>query len=324
VAHFILRFDMRAPAFGAGIDELYAAALDMAAFADEAGFDEIMLSEHHGSEDGYLPSPLTLAAAIAARTSRVRIRISALVLPLHDPIRVAEDVAVVDRLSGGRLELVIAAGFVPGEFAMLGASLARRGALVEEGVRVLRAAWTGEPFQHRGHRVRVTPTPLQRPHPPLLLGGSSPAAARRAARIGDGFVPILPELYAVYEEACRAEGRTPAPDRVLGPPFLHVSNDPDADWARIAPHALHETNAYGAWYAEAGITGPYQPIADADALRASGLYSVQRPAECSELIRGLGDDPWIFVHPLLGGMDPALGWQSLQLLTREVMPELAG
>jgi alkanesulfonate monooxygenase SsuD/methylene tetrahydromethanopterin reductase-like flavin-dependent oxidoreductase (luciferase family) len=313
---------MRTPSFGASIDDLYAAALDMAQFADEAGFDEIMLSEHHGSADGYLPSPLTFAAALAARTRRIRIRISALVLPLHDPIRVAEDVAVVDRLSGGRLELVVVGGFVPAEFEMFGADLARRGETIEEGLRILREAWTGEPFAYRGTRVRVTPTPHQKPHPPVLLGGSSPAAARRAARIGDGFVPILPELYPVYEQACLDQGRTPAPDRVLGPPFLHVSHAPDEDWSRIAPHALHETNAYGAWYAEAGITGPYQPIAEADSLRESGLYAVATPADCLTLIRGLGREPWIFVHPLLSGMDPALGWKSLELLTREVLPEL--
>jgi alkanesulfonate monooxygenase SsuD/methylene tetrahydromethanopterin reductase-like flavin-dependent oxidoreductase (luciferase family) len=322
--NLILRFDMRSPDFGAEPRALYAAALEMAEWADAHGYAEIMLSEHHGQEDAYLPSPLTLAAAMAARTQRVRIRISALVLPLHDPLRVAEDVAVVDQLSGGRIELVLVGGFVPSEFEMFDRDLAARARRVAEGVATLKQAWTGEPFVHEGREVRVRPTPVQVPHPPLLLGGSSEPAARRAARIADGFVPIVPELYAVYEATCRELGKPAAPDRVLGPPFLHVCRDPDAAWSRITPHALHETNSYSRWYSEAGITGPYQPTLDADALRASGGYAVLTPEDCVSTLRTLGEDAWIFVHPLMGGLDPKLGWESMQLLDDEVLPALRG
>lgn len=320
--NLILRFDMRSPEFGAAPRKLYAAALEMAEWADARGYAEIMLSEHHGQEDAYLPSPLTMAAAIAARTRRARIRISALVLPLHDPLRVAEDVAVVDQLSGGRIELVLVGGFVPSEFEMFDRDLTKRARHVSEGVETLKQAWTGEAFLHAGREVRVRPRPLQEPHPPLLLGGSSEPAARRAARIADGFVPIVPELYPVYEEACRQLGKTPAADRVLGPPFLHVCRDPDATWSMIAPHALHETNSYSRWYSEAGITGPYQPIEDADALRASGGYQLLTPEDCVDRLRELGEDAWIFVHPLMAGLDPQLGWESMQLLHDEVLPAL--
>jgi len=109
----LLRYDMRAPAFGAPAAALYAAALEQAAFADAHGFDAVQLSEHHGSEDGYLPAPLVLAAAIAGRTKGIRLEIAALILPLHEPLRVAEDVAVLDLASAGRVELVIGAGYVP-------------------------------------------------------------------------------------------------------------------------------------------------------------------------------------------------------------------
>ena len=320
--HFILRLDMRSPAFASTPDRLYRAGLDMAEWADRHGFDEIMLSEHHGADDGYLPSPLAYAAAIAARTERIRIRISALVLPLHDPVRVAEDVAVIDRISNGRVELVIAGGFLPAEFEMFGRSLRQRPRLVEEGIELLKRAWTGEPFSHAGRRIRVTPRPVQEPHPPVLLGGSSEHAARRAARIADGFVPAIPKLYEIYEQACRDTGRTPSEDRILGPPFLHVSEDPDRAWAEIAPHALHETNSYGRWYAETGTAGPYQPIEDADALRASGSYRVVTPQQCIDLFAQLGDRAWIFTHPLISGLDPDLGWQSLHLLASQVLPAL--
>jgi alkanesulfonate monooxygenase SsuD/methylene tetrahydromethanopterin reductase-like flavin-dependent oxidoreductase (luciferase family) len=322
MVHLILRLDMRSPGFATPSERLYAAGLEMAEWADRQGFDEVMLSEHHGSADGYLPSPLVYAAAIAARTERVRLRLSALVLPLHDPIRVAEDVAVLDQISRGRIELVIAGGFLPSEFEMFGRSLAERGRRVEEGVALLKQAWTGESFRHQGRSVRVTPRPVQRPHPPILLGGSSAAAARRAARIADGFVPVVPEVMPAYLEACRRLGTEPGRSRVLGPPFLHVAEDPDAAWARIAPHALHETNSYGRWYAEGGTAGPYQAIEDADALRASGNYPVLTPEQCAALIRGLGEGAWLFAHPLMGGLDPELGWESLELLVSKVLPAL--
>ena len=105
-----LRLDMRAPAFAGVPREFYRIGLDMAQWADANGFAECMLSEHHGTEDGYLPSPLVYAAAVASRTQKLRIRISALVLPLHDPLRIAEDTAVLDQLSDGRLDLVLVAG----------------------------------------------------------------------------------------------------------------------------------------------------------------------------------------------------------------------
>ena len=211
----------------------------------------MQLSEHHGSDDGYLPAPLVLAAAIAGRTQRIRLEIAALILPLHDPLRVAEDVAVLDLASGGRVELVIGAGYVPAEFEMFERAIADRPRLVEEGMRALVQAWTGEPFAYRGRTVRVTPRPLQRPRPPLALGGSSPAvgAPRRAARR-----PLRARASPIYGSTtarnasgsgcrCRPAGR-------VGPLFLHVAEDPDAAWARIAPHALHEANAYGRWMAE--------------------------------------------------------------------------
>jgi alkanesulfonate monooxygenase SsuD/methylene tetrahydromethanopterin reductase-like flavin-dependent oxidoreductase (luciferase family) len=152
-------------------------------WADANGFDECMLSEHHGTEDGYLPSPLVYAAAVAGRTENMRIRISALVLPLHDPLRVAEDAAVLDHLSTGRFDLVVVAGFRGPEFDQFARSLKTRGKALEEGVEVLRKAWTGEAFDYQGRTVRVTPRPWQTQGPAILLGGASATAAKRAARL---------------------------------------------------------------------------------------------------------------------------------------------
>src|SRR5919106_2090746 len=147
-----LRYDLRAPAFGAPAEALYRAALDQCAWAEDHGFAMVSLSEHHGSDDGYCPSPLVMAAAIAGRTRRMRILIAALVLPLYDPIRLAEDLAVLDLASGGRIDLIAGAGYRHEELAMFGRDMDERVALFEEALDVLRAAWSGEEFDFRGRR----------------------------------------------------------------------------------------------------------------------------------------------------------------------------
>ncbi len=139
-----------------------------------------------------------------------------MIAPFHDPIRLAEDAAVVDRISGGRLDLIIANGYVPSEFEMFGVGLSERVARTTEAIETLRQAWTGEPFEHRGRRAQVTPAPHQEGGPKLTLGGSSEAAARRAARIADGFMPSTPDVWEHYARRVR-EGREarpgPAPGR---------------------------------------------------------------------------------------------------------------
>ncbi len=313
-----LRFDMRAPAFGTPASRLYPEAVRIAEFCDRHGFHTISLSEHHGADDGYNPAPMVLASAIAARTAHVRIVLGALILPLHDPVRVAEDIAVLDNLSGGRIVLVVAGGYVASEYRMFGRDIAERPRLVEDGIALLRRAWTGEPFDHGGRPVRVLPRPVQE-HLPILLGGSSRAAARRAGRIADGFVTHLDDLYQVYAGEARRHGRNPPPNGRPGPNFVHVTHDPDRAWRQLLPHALHETNAYGAWQEDAGVTGSYRSLPTAEVLRASGDYAIVTPEECVALARRNGR---LDLHPLMGGMDPALGWESLELLAAEVLPRL--
>ena len=138
-----IRFDLRVPPFARTTHaELYAACLDQCAWADRLGIDAVALSEHHGVDDGYMPAPLTLAAAIAGRTTRIRINIAAVLVPLHDPVRLAEQLAVLDLLSGSRVSLVAGLGYRHEEFAMAGVDRAQRGKLLDEYVEVMRKAWT--------------------------------------------------------------------------------------------------------------------------------------------------------------------------------------
>ncbi|WP_436776581.1 LLM class flavin-dependent oxidoreductase [Yinghuangia sp. YIM S09857] len=323
---FTLRFDFRDPGLTeTGMADRYAAALEMAEWADRLGFLAVTLSEHHGSDDGYLPAPLTFAAAIAARTERMIINFSAIPAPLHDPLHLAEQIAVVDLLSRGRVSVVLANGYIPSEFDMFGVSLRDRAARTTETVRTLRAAWTGEPFQHRGRTVRVTPTPHQPGGPKISLGGSVEAAARRAARIADGFVPSWPGVWEHYrDERINLGHPDPGPHFGGNTDFVHLSKDPDRDWARIAPHALHESTAYGAHSAAAGTLGHgvYTTPESAEALRAGGQYRVITPEQLTGELTNAGDAGLVVFHPLMGGIAPELAWESLRLFETDVLPRL--
>jgi len=323
---FGLRFDFRNPDLaGTEMADRYHAALDMAEWADGLGFVTVAISEHHGSPDGYLPSPLTMAAAIAARTTSIRIQIAALIAPFHDPLRLAEDIAVVDQISKGRLDLVIANGYVPGEFAMFGCPISDRVARTTEAVQTLKQAWSGEPFEFRGRTVRVTPPPYQEGGPKISLGGSSAAAARRAARIADGFLPSTGDVWEPYREAMAELGK-PDPGPWFGgdTSAFFVALDAEQGWAEYAPYAMHETNAYGAWMEEAGLgsSGAYARFADAEALRATGQYRVLTPDALLAEIEAKGPFGFTMFHPLCGGVPPAMAWEGLRLFEHDVLPRL--
>jgi len=325
MASFIVRYDLRCPA---GTDsyrsELYAAALDQAAYCETSGFEAIVVSEHHSVDDGYLPSPLIVAGAIAARTTRIPVVVAALLAALHDPVRMAEDIAVLDHLSGGRIAYVLGLGYRPEEYSMFGRSWQRRGALMDSAIETMLAAWTGEPFDHDGRTVRVTPTPLSRPHPMLLYGGGSVAAVRRAARFGLGFSPQVAddELADRYRAECRALGREPGPvaQPAPGPGNVFCATDPDEFWERYGLHLLHDATSYREWHTEltSAVLDRSRSVGE---MRDAGVYVVWSPEELIERCRN-GTIGVVTTHPLCGGLPPAAGWEVLRLLGDVVIPAL--
>lgn len=316
-----LRFDLRVPPFAATTHaRQYAACLDICEWADRAGFDGVAIPEHHGVEDGYLSSPVTLAAAIAARTKRLRITIAAALLPLHDPIRLAEQLATAALIGGNRVSIVAGLGYRPEEFEMAAVDRTQRGRLFDEYVGVLQRAWTGEPFTWRGRRVHVTPKPETPPR--IFVGGSTATAARRAVRLRCGFFPSVgdPELARIYREACAAAGFTGGFVAMPGGPgFVHVTDDPARDWTRIAPHALDDARAYRAWQTPGQRTEIHVAATTEEDVRTSGVYRVVTPEECVAIANEYGR---IVLHPLMGGLDPDLGWASLRLFADRVLPRL--
>ncbi|MCI3949464.1 MAG: luciferase [Acidimicrobiales bacterium] len=324
----VIRFDLRTPPWGpVRTPELHAAALEYSRWADEQGLDLVVLSEHHGIEDGYLPSPLVFGGAVAGRTRRIGISIAALLVPLHDPLRLAEDIAVLDLASGGRLSIVAGIGYRREEYAMLGRDWSTRVADFEEKVGVLRSAWTGEPFEHQGRTVRVTPRPAQDPHPPLFLGGSVEAAARRAARLGLGFFPAVGDrsLAEAYKDECRRLG---VPEGAVlmprGPGAVFVSEDPERTWATIGEHLLYDAATYASWQGRGQRSQVKAEAATVDELRAGGVYQVLTPDEVVALAGELGRGGTITLHPLAGGIPPAVAEEGLDLVARRVLPALHG
>ena len=293
----------------------YQATIDMAEFADRAGVSMITLEEHHGAPNGWSPSPLITAGLILGRCPRIGVSVSALLVPLHDPLRVAEDVAVLDLASGGRLVVIAGIGYRPEEYAAHGRSWTDRGKVFDEALDTILKAWTGEPFEYRGTTVRVTPKPLTQPHPTLLIGGSSKVAARRAARFGLPLQPSahLPELEAYYYEQCKEYGTSgfcvlPGADTAM----LFVSEDPDRTWARFGQYFLEEAATYRQWQTPDISSAVHSCASTPEELRAEGIYQVLTPAECLE--RGQADPQGAFVlHPLVGGMPVEEGWACLEL-----------
>lgn len=323
---FIMRFDMRLPAAGPGAGEMYGAALAMAAWADAHGCLAVALSEHHASPDGYLPAPTVMAAAVAARTDRVPIQVAALVATLHHPVQMAEELAVLDILSGGRVSVVLGMGYRPEEFDLYGIAMGQRADRMEAAVDVLRRAWAGQPVGGAGGGgLRVTPAPLTPGGPPLLMGGGTPAAARRAARLGLGMLTERTgDLERVYREACRAAGREPGlfvggGDATVVATF--VDRDPDAAWEHLGPHLLRDARAYAAWHEGAAKPRPGSvvDVATVDDVRAAGRYRILTPPEAVAHVRAGGH---LVLHPLCGGTPPELGWPTLHLMAEEVLPAL--
>lgn len=316
-----LRYDLRIPPFVSHTHaDAYAACLEQCAWAEQHGAaDMVVLSEHHGVADGFMSAPLTLAAAIAGRTKKLRINVAALLLPLHDPVRIAEQMAVVDLVSPGRLSLVAGLGYRQEEFDMADVDRTKRGKLLDEYVGVLRQAWSGEPFEWRGRTIRVTPKPDSMPM--ILIGGSTPIAARRAARLRCGFFPAIgdPTLVDVYNAECAKHGFTGFASLPGGPGFVHVSDDPDRDWAIIAKHALYDAQSYAAWQTPDQRSQVHTDAQTLDELKRSGVYKVVTPDECVALARAVGT---LVLHPLMGGLPPELGWQGLELFRSKVLPQL--
>lgn len=320
---FVLRYDFRTPgASRAERQEVYARALEQARFAEAHGAMAVMVSEHHVAGDGFLPSPVPVAAALAAATTTLPVAVSALLVNLYDPVRLAEDLAVVDHLSGGRVSYTVGLGYRAEEYAHFGRSWERRGAEMEERLGILLGLLRGEEVEVEGRRVRLDPLPCSDPHPMIFYGGGTPVAARRAARLGLGFAPQQPdrELKELYRATCRELGRDPGFVMMPppGPAYVFCAEDPDRFWAEHGHHLLADAQGYARW---GGAQQHFvrDDSATVEELRAAGRYLVGSPDELVARARD-GRLPLITAHAACGGLPAEASWESLRLIGERVLP----
>jgi alkanesulfonate monooxygenase SsuD/methylene tetrahydromethanopterin reductase-like flavin-dependent oxidoreductase (luciferase family) len=321
-----MRFNFVLPGLDpATMSAIYGAALEMTSYGEQHGISFVTLEEHHGADNGWSPSPLVTAGMLLSRTSSVNVSVLAVLVPLYDPLRLAEDIAVLDLASQGRFSFVAGLGYRQSEYAAHGKDWGRRGQLLDEALDTMLKAWTGEPFTYRGTTVRVTPRPLTQPHPPLMVGGSAKVSARRAARFGLPFFPseCLPELESYYYEQCQVFGTQ---GMCIMPPantrMLFVADDPDKAWSEIGPHLLHEATTYHSWQTPDVRSAAHSQATTVDELRNEGKYEILTPDAVVDELRLSGDGAFVNLHPLCGGIPVDLAWQYLGLFAEKVLPEL--
>jgi alkanesulfonate monooxygenase SsuD/methylene tetrahydromethanopterin reductase-like flavin-dependent oxidoreductase (luciferase family) len=317
-----IHFDLRnPPGWARPPADVYARALEVAAAAEAMGATSLWASEHHAFEDGYIPQPLTFLAAVAARTSRARLGTMVMLSPFRSAVQVAEEAAVVDLLSGGRLDLALGAGYHRREFDLHEVDFDSRFKATDRQVADLRRIWT---------EGRVTPPPVQQPLP-LWLGYLGVQGARRAGRMGVGLLSLRREQYQPYLAGLREGGHGEAAARLSGPVQGVLSRDPERAWARIGRHLSQHRDSYHAYAAE-GTGQPAPPPIDPEEWR-------RQPDDPDELPRFLVDTPegaakrlnrYLGGRPVgevifwasTGGMPDEEVDEHVELVCRELAPRL--
>jgi len=309
--------------------DLYAEILDFIAWSETVGFEGAWVPEHHGAEDGYMPSPLVMLAAIAARTRRIRLGSAIALAPLYHPVRFAEESAVLDILSNGRVEMALAIGYRRREADAYGVDFGKRGARFDEFLHIVRALWAGETVTFEGKHYSVTNASVRPPPPrghiPLYIGGFAEKALERVAKYADGYFGNE-EVCGLYAEKLRAEGKDPTDARIrIQGLFVTVANDPEAAMEELAPYFLHVNNSYGVWLNEdraSGIDDPVLKPMTLDQFKACGILKILTPGQAIDYFRAMQARISVehFMMMLPPGFPPSQFVKYAELFANEVIP----
>jgi len=319
----------------------YREVIEMACLAETLGFESAWVSEHHGAGDGYLASLLPMLSAIAARTSRIHLGTGVMLTPFHDPLRLAEDAAFVDQLSGGRLVLGLGLGWREEEFRMFGVEQSERLRRTTETVEILRRAWTGERFSFEGRhfaydRIQVTPRPFREAGVPIYIGGMSDRAIERAGRIGDGYIRTRShwntwaEAVALAEQGAREAGKDAA---ALG--YVQLQNafpwdDAESGWELIRGGAAHHLGVYAGWGAGSDTPGQGFFIGETPEDMLRFMNPTGTPKEIAALLRPMIEpfrdrSEFHFIVRLhYPGMSFDTASRAIELFGEQVLPALQG
>ncbi len=320
--HVGLYFDLRNPQrWHQDPARLHAFTLELCEEADRLGIHSLWFTEHHKFDDGYLSQPLTFAAAVAARTTRARLGTAVLVAPLHHPVRLAEEAALVDLISNGRLEIGLGAGYRKPEYDLFGASMERRYAQTDGRVRALRTLWAAD---------GVTPRPVQDPIP-LWLGYLGPQGAGRAGRLGTGLLTANAEMWPHYREALVSSGQDPSVGRMAGGIQGWVSEDPDRDWAWVSEHLEYQVDSYRRHMVE-GTDQPVPSPVSAERLRGReprtsiDYFYLETPERMVEKVRAYtagAPVETVYFWASIGGMSEERARDNVRLVCNQLAPLLA-
>ena len=315
-----MRFGIQPIQWGTHYDQ----TVDECLLAEELGFHSVWISEHHGRHSGYYPSPLVVLASLATRTRSVLLGANVVLLPLYHPVRVAEDAALVDVISKGRLVLGLAIGYRPEEFQLFGVPMRERASRLEEGIEIIKRLWTEDAVTHAGRHFQfkdgsIFPKPVQRPRPPIWIGGWVDQAIRRAAQIGDAWFPgptatweKLAHCYGVYRDAMAATRGATQEVPLIREVFV-AETQAEADRDGGAHLARMYQEDYVAW--------GHATVAGTSA--SQHRFIVGDPATCTQAIRRYRDEFAIthfVVRMHAPGMNPKAVERSMRLFAQHVMP----
>ena len=312
---------------------MYAALMEQVVWLDGIGLDLVWFTEHHFLDDGYLPSWIPVASAMAARTKHARFSCDVCLLPFNHPIRLAEDLAVLDTLSNGRVELGVGMGYAPHEFKGFGLPVSRRVSLTDEGIAVLKLAFTGEKFSFRGKRydfqdVTIRPGYVQAGGPPLWVAAMSEAGAQRCARADANLLPqgARSTVLDPWRAELTATGRDPDKYRVGIIRSCLVTDDPDRDWPAVRQAERYRMSTYARFQQDlgsgAGAGGVRGNTEEARIPQAWVVGNVEHcVAELSAFVKeyGITDLVTWAVPP---GLTPDQMNPSLERYFRDVVPRL--
>jgi alkanesulfonate monooxygenase SsuD/methylene tetrahydromethanopterin reductase-like flavin-dependent oxidoreductase (luciferase family) len=311
--------------------DLYAETLEFITWSESVGFEGAWVPEHHGADDGYAPSPLVALGAIAARTKTIKLGSAVALAPLYHPVRFAEECAILDILSKGRLEMAVAIGYRRREADAYGVDFSSRGRRTDEFLEIVRRLWAGETFSYQGKyftlkNASIVPTPISA-RIPLYLGGFTDKALERTAKYGDGYFGNM-EICDLYAQKLRALGKDPAGARIriLGL-FVLVARDPEKAMHDLAPYFHYVNNAYGQWLTEDRASTGFadqtlmKPMT-LEAFKASGILSVLTPSQAIDMFNKMLLKAPVehFMMMMPAGLQPSKFAEYAEVFATEVIP----
>jgi alkanesulfonate monooxygenase SsuD/methylene tetrahydromethanopterin reductase-like flavin-dependent oxidoreductase (luciferase family) len=295
--------------------EMIRAAIELAQWGESRGITTVSVDEHHATGHGWSCNPIMAAGMFLAGSSTLIASVDCALGPLWNPVRLAEDIALVDNMSRGRLHTTIGLGYRASEYEELGVDFSQRGTLMDSLIERMLSVWsqTGS---------------WTRPHPPLYVGGGARVTARRAARfrLPLSLADYLPDVVAYYRELCAEVGIAP---RIIMPGpvnrgMIYLHEDPDRAWAELGEHILWEAVTYGGWSKDQRSLMHLPGVQMLEEVRSSGRYRFLTPDQLIAEVRHATDYGPIVLHPLVGGMPVDEAWKSVQLLVDKVVPALVG